>query len=127
MVPSQIPFCYAKTGTPRNFLNRIKEKRQKIISVEAKNHVTNPKAFMIQTSQQSSLVAQWVKDLTLSLTWLGLLLWHGIDPWTGKSVCCELGLNTKTKPKQKNKQVQSTKTRHEPHQPNKGDAYETHR
>ena len=30
-----------------------------------------------------SLVAQQVKDLMLSLQWLGLLLWHGFDPWPG--------------------------------------------
>ena len=30
----------------------------------------------------SSLVAQWVKDLALSLEWLlKWLLWHGFDPW----------------------------------------------
>ena len=28
----------------------------------------------------SSLVAQWVKDLALSLQRLGLLLWRGLDP-----------------------------------------------
>ena len=26
-------------------------------------------------------VAQWVKDLSLSLQWLGLPLWCGFDPW----------------------------------------------
>ena len=26
-------------------------------------------------------MAQWVKDLVLSLQWLGLLLWRGFDPW----------------------------------------------
>ena len=26
-------------------------------------------------------MAQWVKDLALSLQWLGLLLWHKFDPW----------------------------------------------
>ena len=26
-------------------------------------------------------MAQWVKDSVLSLLWLGLLLWHGFDPW----------------------------------------------
>ena len=31
--------------------------------------------------QQSSLVAQWVKDLALSLQELGLLLWCRFDPW----------------------------------------------
>ena len=30
----------------------------------------------------SSLVAQWVKDLVLSLQWLGLLSWHRFDPLT---------------------------------------------
>ena len=31
----------------------------------------------------SSLVVQQVKDLALSLQQLGLLLWHGFDPWLG--------------------------------------------
>ena len=31
----------------------------------------------------SSLVAQCVKDLALSLLWLRSLLWYGIDPWPG--------------------------------------------
>ena len=26
-------------------------------------------------------VAQWVKNLGLSLLWLGLLVWLGFDPW----------------------------------------------
>ena len=30
------------------------------------------------------LVVQWVKDLVLSLQWLGLLLWHEFDPWPGE-------------------------------------------
>ena len=30
---------------------------------------------------RSSLVVQWVKDLVLSLQWLGLLLWCRLDPW----------------------------------------------
>ena len=25
-------------------------------------------------------MAQWIKDLAVSLQWLGLLLWHGFDP-----------------------------------------------
>ena len=29
----------------------------------------------------SSLVAQWVKDLALSLLWLRSLLWRGFDSW----------------------------------------------
>ena len=32
----------------------------------------------------SSLVAQQIKDLLLSLPWLGLLLRHRFDPWPGK-------------------------------------------
>ena len=30
---------------------------------------------------QNSVVAQWVKDLVLSLQWLGLLLWLGFSLW----------------------------------------------
>ena len=26
-------------------------------------------------------MAQWVKDLALSLWWLRWLLWHGLNPW----------------------------------------------
>ena len=29
-------------------------------------------------------MAQWVKDPALSLQWLGLLLWHGFNPWPRK-------------------------------------------
>ena len=31
----------------------------------------------------SSLTAQWVKDLMLSLLWLRQLLWHKFNPWPG--------------------------------------------
>ena len=34
-------------------------------------------------SERSSLVAQQVKDLALSLLQLGALLWYGFDPWPG--------------------------------------------
>ena len=37
--------------------------------------------FQKSVSQWSYCVAQQVKDLALSLQWLGLLLWHGFDPW----------------------------------------------
>ena len=32
---------------------------------------------------RSSLVAQWVKDLALSLLWLRPLKWCRFDPWPG--------------------------------------------
>ena len=32
---------------------------------------------------RSSHVVQWVKDLVLSLQWLGLPQWCGFDPWPG--------------------------------------------
>ena len=35
----------------------------------------------------SSLVAQQVKNLVLSLLWLWLLLWYGFDPQPGTSTC----------------------------------------
>ena len=34
-----------------------------------------------------SLVAQWVKDLRLSLLWPWLLLWQRLDPWPGNYFC----------------------------------------
>ena len=33
---------------------------------------------------RSFLVAQWVKDLALSLLWFGSLLWLQLNPWSGK-------------------------------------------
>ena len=33
--------------------------------------------------QSIILVAQWVKDLALSLLWLRSLLWYKFDPWHG--------------------------------------------
>ena len=27
-------------------------------------------------------MAQWVKDMALSLLWLGVSLWHWFDPWS---------------------------------------------
>ena len=38
-----------------------------------------PKALKVR----SSLVAQWVKDLVLSLLWLRFLLRHELDLWPG--------------------------------------------
>ena len=35
------------------------------------------------SQNRSSLVAQWVKDLVLSLLWLRSLLWPGFHPWSG--------------------------------------------
>ena len=32
---------------------------------------------------ESSLVAQWIKDLAFSLLWLRWLQWCGFDPWPG--------------------------------------------
>ena len=37
----------------------------------------------METDYESFLVAQWVKDLALSLLWLKLLLWLGFDLWPG--------------------------------------------
>ena len=50
----------------------------------------------------SSLVVQWVKDLALSLQWLGLLLWLRFDPGPGNSYA--MGVAKKPKPKPKNPQ-----------------------
>ena len=45
--------------------------------------VTIKKIFLKYTQRQSSLVVQQVKDLALSLRWLGLLLWHRFNLWPG--------------------------------------------
>ena len=39
--------------------------------------------FQKENTKHVSLVAQWVKDASLSLLQLGWLLWHGLDPWPG--------------------------------------------
>lgn len=51
-------------------------------------------------SLRSSLVAQRVEDLTLSLLWLMLQLWHGFRPWLGNPYIMGIA-KTKTN-KQKN-------------------------
>ena len=38
------------------------------------------KAIIKKNTNRSSVVAQRVKDLVLSLLWPGSLLWHGFDP-----------------------------------------------
>lgn len=40
---------------------------------------------LLKSGSWSSLVAQWVKDLALSLQWFGPLLWHGFNSWPGNS------------------------------------------
>ena len=52
-------------------------------------------------SDGSSLVAQQVKALVLSLLWLGALLWCNFNPWLGTSVCHWYHQKEKTN-KQKN-------------------------
>ena len=42
---------------------------------------TVPRNRQIQSPLMSSLVAPWVKDLALSLLWLGLLLSRDFHPW----------------------------------------------
>ena len=39
--------------------------------------------FLKPEGSRSSLVAQRVKDLALSLLWLGSLTWLGFDLWPG--------------------------------------------
>ena len=48
-----------------------------------KEGVTETKIFDKILDAQSSLVAQGIKDLVLSLLWLGYLLWRRFDPWPG--------------------------------------------
>ena len=48
----------------------------------------------------SSLVAQQVKDLALSLLWFWLLLWHRFDPWLG-NFCRPIGVAKKEEKRKK--------------------------
>ena len=41
-------------------------------------------------------MAQRVKDLMVSLQWLGLLLWHGLNPWP-RNFCITVGAARKKK------------------------------
>lgn len=60
-----------------------------------------PQETALKTFLGGSLVAKWVKDLALSLLWLGLLLWHRIDRWPG-NVCMLCVWPKQNKTKQKN-------------------------
>ena len=51
---------------------------KRMIFFEFQSFATNQKK-----GHWSSLAAQWVKDLALSLPWPGLLLWCRFDPWPG--------------------------------------------
>ena len=41
-------------------------------------------------------MAQWVKDLALSLLQLGSLLWHGFDRWAGNIYMWQMQPNKQT-------------------------------
>lgn len=62
---------------------------QMIFIVHKQNPEINKKTIPIipslvtQMKKFESQGVQWVKDLALSLEWLGLLLWHRFDPWPG--------------------------------------------
>ena len=43
----------------------------------------NVKTRSKKNNSQSSLVLHWVKDLVISLPWLGLPSWRGFNPWPG--------------------------------------------
>lgn len=46
-------------------------------------------SHMKEGKNRSSMVAQQVRDLTLSQLWFGLLLWHGVQfLGLGTSLCC---------------------------------------
>ena len=53
-------------------------------------------------TQWSSLVSQWLKDLVLSLLWLRLFPWCGLDPWPG-NFCVPRVCQKKEREKEKKK------------------------
>ena len=48
-------------------------------------------------------MAQWIKDQTLSLLWLGLQLWHWFSPWPGNF--CMLGVQPKKNKKRERERL----------------------
>ena len=50
-------------------------------TIEWKSNLILCTDCIIKISKKSSLVAQWIRDLMLSLLWLWLQLQHGFDPW----------------------------------------------
>ena len=99
---SQWWFNTCKSMNVIHHINKRKDKNHMITSIDALkafDKIWHP--FMIKTLTKvgiyrgnisqpnighlwSSLVAQQIKDLVLSLQWLRLLLWRGFDPWPGK-------------------------------------------
>ena len=74
------------------------------------NSVPPPAARPLHAAEStswSSLVAQWVKDLALSLLWLGSLMWCGFHPWPGNF--CTLWEQPKKKKKKKEKKEKEKK------------------
>ena len=50
-------------------------------SPKKKKALSSHKKTWKRKEKKSSLVAQWVRYLVLSLLWLKLGLWHRFDPW----------------------------------------------
>ena len=50
-------------------------------------------------------MAQQEKDPVLSLQWLGSLLWHMLNPWTGNSHMLREELKKKKKKKKKKRKI----------------------
>ena len=74
------------------------------------NSVPPPAARPLHAAEStswSSLVAQWVKDLALSLLWLGSLMWCGFHPWPGNF--CTLWEQPKKKKKRKKRKKKRRK------------------
>ena len=63
--------------------NQVEVKRFQVV----KKGLANGRGFCFSVAYPSrshcwiSLVVQWVKDMTLSLQGLGMLLWREFDPW----------------------------------------------
>ena len=59
--------------------------------------MTLKKNTYFQVDNVGIIVAQWVKDPTLSVQWPGSLLWLGFSPGSGTSMGCGCGQNKQTK------------------------------
>ena len=82
-----------QTACESNPMSHVVDKDFKIVII---NKFKKLKETMIkEVKKRNSLVAQWVKDLALSV------LWHGFALWLENATCCRCSLKKKRKKKKK--------------------------
>ena len=88
-----------QTACESNPMSHVVDKDFKIVII---NKFKKLKETMIkEVKKRNSLVAQWVKDLALSV------LWHGFALWLENATCCRCSLKKKKKRKKKKKSMKA--------------------